>query len=131
MNKRNFVLIGVVVVAILLLAAAGRYYRNSRIDNHDAVSNYLDLEESMPLSERVQLFEAARSYASTHAVPNMQFDLVIYKHEGDWIRFKLLPENVETDIADLYMEKVDGNWVGRSLGTGDPGLTDAPSDLFQ
>jgi hypothetical protein len=83
------------------------------------IYNVYDLESVLPDAERVQLYEAARAYVVQHSVPG-EFSLLFKWKKGDFVNFEVIPETIVTDHAQLYMQKVDGKWVGEDLGTGPP-----------
>ena len=95
------------------------------------VDNIYDLQAILAFSEKKQLFETARSFVSSHSTQGMQFDLVFNWKKGSWIRFAIIPENIETDNAQLFMEKVDGKWVVRGFGTAFPDLYEQHPELFR
>ena len=86
-----------------------------------------DLEFVLPDAERIQLYEAARAFVVQHSVQGMEFSLVFEFKKGDFINFEVTPENTAADHVQVYMQKVDGKWVAKDLGS----LPAVPYDELQ
>ena len=95
------------------------------------VDDIYDLQQVMSFSERKDLFETARKRVVEGSIEGMQFDLVFDWKKGNWIHFTVIPENVNTDIAQLYLEKVGNHWQAYGPGTAFPDLYEQHPELFK
>jgi hypothetical protein len=107
-------------------------YVNLLIANPKLVVNDInDLRDVLGQDTLMQMFEVARNYTDSKSVKGMKYDLIFQWKKGDWIKFIVIPENVITDNAELYMQKVDGKWAGYGVGTGFENLYSQHPELFQ
>jgi hypothetical protein len=88
-----------------------------KVDPSLPIDNVRDLESVLPDAERIQLYEAARTFVAQHSVQGMDFSLMFEFKKGDFINFDVIPENTVADHVQLYMQKVDGKWVAEDLGS--------------
>ena len=95
------------------------------------VDNIYDLQQVISFSEWKDLFETARKRVVEGSVKGMQFDLVFNWKKGNWVHFDVIPENIETDIAQLFLEKVDNHWQVYGPGTAFPDLYEQHPELFK
>jgi hypothetical protein len=79
----------------------------------------------MPFAERQAIYAAARTYIADNSVADMQSSLVFDWKRGDWIRFTVIPETVETDNGLLFMRNVAGQWQVENFGTAFPEMYEA------
>lgn len=86
------------------------------------VDDIYDLQQVISFLEWKDLFETARKRVVEGSVKGMQFDLVFNWKRENWVHFNVIPENVETDIAQLFLEKVDNRWKAYGPGTAFPDL---------
>lgn len=82
-------------------------------------------------SERATIISKAKEFVIAHSAEGMEFDLVFRKHIGNWVVFSVVPKNIETDGAQLYMEKEDSEWKVRAFGTAFPELRKQHPELFE
>ncbi len=95
------------------------------------VDDIYDLQQIISFSEWKDLFDAARKAVVKGSIGGIQFDLVFNWKKGNWVHFNVIPESVETDIAQLYLEKVGGSWKTYGPGTAFPDLYDQHPELFK
>lgn len=105
--------------------------QSSMITGTVATPTVYDFQANIPFLERKQLFDNARAFIVAHSAPGMQFDLIFSKQVGNWVVFKVFPENIDTDIATLFMEKIGGTWKAQDFGTAFPDLYDRHPELFK
>ncbi len=91
-----------------------------------AITTLKDFQQKIPSAERANIYETAESYVRKNSI-EFEFDLNFKWKKENWIHFEVIPhptQTWETDNAMLFLEKVDGQWVGQSLGT-------APIELYE
>lgn len=59
----------------------------------------------------------ATEYVKTHSVAGLQFKLVSIRNTEAWRIYKVIPLNIETDTAQLYLKKVNNKWTAVRFGT--------------
>jgi len=89
-----------------------------------------DFQAVLPFVERSGIYASARAYMSDNNVADEQSSLVFDWKRGDWIRFTVIPESVETDNALLFMRLVDDEWTTETFGTAFPDLYEAYPELM-
>jgi len=94
------------------------------------INNLDDWQMVMPFAERQAIYAAARTYIADNSVADMQCSLVFDWKRGDWIRFTVIPETVETDNGLLFMRNVAGKWQVENFGTAFPEMYEAFPQLF-
>mgnify|MGYP003430139586 CR=1 FL=1 len=83
----------------------------------EKIQDLNDLISVVGWEEYMEIFKTARSFVGDHSADDMVFDLIFQWKKGNWIKFDVIPENIITDNAELYMEKIDGEWTGNVVGT--------------
>ncbi len=85
-----------------------------------------DFQQKISSAERANIYKAAESYVRKNSI-GVEFDLNFKWEKGNWIHFEVIPHSTQiwkTDNGLLFLEKVDGQWVGQYLGT-------APIELYE
>lgn len=67
-------------------------------------------------SEDFQILSAARDFVDKNSVPNIKYKLKITNKVGKWALVEVIPLG-QFDGAGVILEKVEGKWVGKVLGT--------------
>ncbi len=73
----------------------------------------------------------AKTYIQNNSAEGIKFDLVLVKEVGNWIKYRVVPKDTSMDEAQLFMEKVDGEWVVQGFGTSFEGLEKSHPELFK
>ncbi len=81
--------------------------------------------------EKEQMFSAAREYIKANSVAGMEVELKVLNQIENYALLEVTPINIETDIAQAVMEKVNGKWVCRDFGTALPGWEQRVPELFK
>jgi hypothetical protein len=62
----------------------------------------------------------ARQFIRDNSVEGMEFRLEDRGAVKNWISFSVVPLNVETDTATIYLSNENGDWAVRGFGTVPP-----------
>ncbi len=152
MNKNLYLIIAVIV---LLLIGVG-VYQNAKKGQSKPVATPQAMQSTQPIAtasasasaiketsnaqdffntlqpgESQQLLANAKAYVAKNSVPGMQFTLNFKKQVGDYVRFEVIPQNVQTDRAQVIMQKVNGQWKAIDFGTDFPERYQSMPDLFK
>lgn len=76
------------------------------------------------------ILEAARPYIIEHSVSGLEFDVEIIKLLDKWALIRTIPLNMDIDNAMVIMEKLDGRWEPRDIGTAFPQWYNKIPELF-
>jgi len=90
-----------------------------------------DLQLVLTFEERKQVYDLARKSVMNYSSPGMEFSLVFNWKKGDWIKFSVIPENIETDNAQLFLYKENDQWILKGFGTAFPELYEKYPELFE
>lgn len=105
----------------------------SRFRQMETNLEIFDLEQSDRSSSMNSidvLFDKAKVYVQAHSAPGMQFELKLKKRVNNWAVFSIIPLNMKTDNAQLFMEYIDDKWELRGFGTAFPELQRKHPELF-
>ena len=108
-----------------------KYINSLKANPNLTVSDIDDLRDVLGQTEFMQMFNTARNYVVNKSVSVMKYDLIFQWKKGDWIKFKVISENVITDDMELYMQKVNRKWIGYGVGTSFPDLHKQHPELFK
>lgn len=81
-------------------------------------------------TEQQEIETIARDFVKANSVSGIEFTLVQKKVTESWVVYEVIPENVETDNALLFLQKLNGTWKGVALGTAFPELEESNPELF-
>lgn len=88
-------------------------------------------EKNPILAEENQILASARAYVQKNNVPDLEFDLKIIKKLDKWALVNVQPLAGKTDENGVILEKVDGQWVARAMGTIFPEWEKRVPELFE
>lgn len=94
------------------------------------IDNIYDLQSVVTFKEFETMYASARKYVTENSIEGMQFSLVFNWRKGEWVNFMVIPENVETDNAQIFMQKESGQWILKGFGTAFPDLYVKHPELF-
>lgn len=130
-NKIYVTAVGCLIVGLFIGMTLKKYPPEILIEKEvvvDSSSIWGSIEES----EQEKVYDVANEYVKNGSVPGMKYVLSLDKKVGDnWLVFHVIPISPVTDVAQLFLEKSNGVWVGRGLGTAFPGLYAEHPELFK
>lgn len=94
------------------------------------ISDVIEFQMVVPFEERADIYLSARNFVKNNSNPELEFGLIFNWKKGDWVNFTVIPENINTDNAQLFMYKENGQWVLKGFGTAFPDLYMKYPELF-
>jgi len=145
--NKNITKVTLLILFIIMLSIIFSYFminKNSEMSEFENVDNcidtlvgsstsyeVIDINSVLNFNDRKQLFNSAREFVKANSAKGMVFDLILTKKIDNWVKFEVIPENIETDSAQLFMEKTNGVWEGKAFGTSFEGLSETHPELFK
>lgn len=83
------------------------------------------------LHQKDPIETVATEYVKANSVEGLRFKLVQVKKTDSWVVYNVIPLNIETDVAQLYIQNIHGEWKGVAFGTAFPELEEQHPELFQ
>lgn len=81
-------------------------------------------------AEDQQLLTEARRFVDKNSTPGIKYKLKIGKKTGRWAMIEVVPAG-DSEGAGVLMEKVDGRWIAREMGTDFSGWEAKAPELFR
>ncbi len=114
--KKVLIVLGVIVLVVAVICFVRGCQKNKV---HESFNS--DFRSS---STELTSLDAARylsaQYITENSVKGMEFDLTEPKIKGNWVMFSVMPLNVTTDTAKVYLSNKGGTWTVRGFGTVPP-----------
>lgn len=77
------------------------------------------------------VLETARLYIKEHSVPGLEFDVELVRLLDTWALVKAVPLGMDIDNVMVILEKSNGKWEPRDIGTAFPQWYEKVPELFQ
>lgn len=118
-------------IFLITFTSIGFYIFFGNIQDDQIVQ--LLIVKNMNLSEQdlVEVKGVAVDFIEKNSSENLEFSINLNQIFIDWIHLRIIPENTDLDESQMYLHRINNEWIVEGFGTSFPELFERYPEILE